>query len=105
LTSSEYFNRAGSLVHTDPVGKRDAAEPPNVRIYLVSSAPHITGPMPPTSRTVGSFLGQSALNPLDTRPVLRSLFQAMDRWVTESVSPPPSRHPRIADGTLVPRER
>ena len=92
-------------MHTDPAGERDAVEPPNVRIYLIASASHITGPMPPTSRTLGTFVGQAALNPLDTRPVVRSLFQAMDRWVTANVAPPPSRHPRIANGTLVPRER
>jgi hypothetical protein len=29
----------------------------------------------------------------------------MDRWVADDVAPPPSRYPRIDDGTLVPRER
>ena len=32
--------------------------PPNVRIYLVSSAPHIIAGMPPTSRTSGNLIGQ-----------------------------------------------
>jgi hypothetical protein len=46
LTNSEYFNRAGSLVHTDPSGERDAAVPANVRIYLISSTPHGQGRFP-----------------------------------------------------------
>jgi hypothetical protein len=38
-------------------------------------------------------------------PVDRALFAAMDQWITKNVSPPDSRYPRIADGTLVPVER
>jgi hypothetical protein len=105
LTNSEYFNRAGSLVTTDPAGVRDIDVPENVRIYLVSSAPHIIASMPPASNRSGTLVGRALQNPLDTRPVVRALFQAMDRWVADSVTPPPSRYPRIDDGTLVPRER
>ena len=43
LTNSEYFNRAGSLVHTDVTGTRDVPPPDTSRIYMVSSAPHIVG--------------------------------------------------------------
>jgi len=42
LTNSEYFNRAGSLVHTDVGGTRDVPPPATSRIYMVASAPHIT---------------------------------------------------------------
>ncbi|MEZ5420923.1 MAG: hypothetical protein R2708_26770 [Vicinamibacterales bacterium] len=35
LTNSEYFNRAGSLVHTDVAGTTDVAPPPTSRIYAV----------------------------------------------------------------------
>jgi hypothetical protein len=105
LTNSEYFNRAGSLVHTDVTGERDIELPSNTRIYMMASAPHGPGPFPPASNKSGTLVGLAALNPLDYRPVVRSLFAAMDQWVTKNVSPPPSRFPRIADGTLVPRER
>lgn len=90
LTNSEYFNRAGSLVHTDPAGTRDAELPPNTRIYQMSSAPHGSGPFPPASNKSGDLVGLAALKPLDYRPVVRALFAAMDRWVTEGVAPPPS---------------
>jgi hypothetical protein len=104
LTNSEYFNRAGSLVHTDLAGERDADVHPDVRIYLISSSPHIIAAMPPRPGRSGTLLGQALQNPLDTRPVMRALFNAMDRWVADDVAPPPSRYPRIDDGTLVPRE-
>jgi hypothetical protein len=102
LSNSEYFNRAGSLIHTDVRGERDAELPPNTRIYLVSGTPHYSGSQ--LLKGDGTLVGQAALSPLDDRPVVRALLHAMDRWVTEDVAPPPSAYPTIADGTLVPRE-
>ncbi|MEZ5417568.1 MAG: alpha/beta hydrolase domain-containing protein [Vicinamibacterales bacterium] len=102
LTNSEYFNRAGSLVHTDAAGTRDVAPPSTSRIYMVSSAPHIVGPFPPAPYADKDFVGQADMNPLVYTPVIRALFRALDRWVAEGVEPPPSRYPTLADGTLVP---
>jgi hypothetical protein len=42
---------------------------------------------------------------LDYSPLLRACLGHLDRWVVEGVEPPPSRHPRLADGTAVPPER
>ena len=100
LTNSEYFNRAGSLVHTDPTGTRDAELPPNTRIYMIASAPHGPGPFPPASNSGGGMVGRAALNPLNYSPAVRALFRALDRWVVEDAAPPPSAYPKIADGTL-----
>jgi Alpha/beta hydrolase domain len=100
LTNSEYFNRAGSLVHTDPAGTRDVEPPPTSRIYMVASAPHIVGPFPPSPFTDKDFVGQADMNPLVYTPVIRAVFQALDRWVVDGVEPPPSCYPRLADGTL-----
>jgi hypothetical protein len=100
LTNSEYFNRAGSLVHTDPTGTRDAELPPATRIYMIASAPHGPGPFPPASNRGGGMVGRAALNPLNYSPAVRALLRALDRWVVEDVAPPPSAYPRIADGTL-----
>jgi hypothetical protein len=36
--------------------------------------------------------------------LLRACLVNLDRWVTEGVEPPPSRHPRLDDGTAVPPE-
>jgi Alpha/beta hydrolase domain len=105
LTNSEYFNRAGSLVHTNPGGTRDADLPANTRIYAIASAPHGPGPFPPASNSGGGMIGRAALNPLNYAPVTRALFRALDRWVSEDVEPPPSAYPRIADGTLTAPDR
>jgi hypothetical protein len=102
LTNSEYFNRAGSLVHTDPTGTKDADLPANTRVYMIASAPHGPGPFPPLSNSGGGMIGRAVLNPLNYSPAVRALFRALDRWVVDDAAPPPSAYPRIADGTLTP---
>lgn len=101
LTSSEYFHRAGSLVTTDPSGTRDSVLPETSRVYFIAGAPHIVGAFPPGPNPDASFLGQAPMNPLDYDAVIRALFHAMARWVSEGIGPPESAYPRIADGTLV----
>ena len=105
LTNSEYFNRAGSLVHTDPTGTKDAELPATTRIYMIASAPHGPGAFPPVSNIGGGMVGRAVLNPLDYRPAVRALFRALDRWVADDAAPPPSAYPKIADGTLAPPDR
>ena len=100
LTNSEYFNRAGSLVHTDPTGTADAELPSVTRVYMIASAPHGPGQFPPDSNVGGGMVGRAALNPLNYSPAVRALFRALDRWVGEDVAPPPSLYPKLADGTL-----
>jgi hypothetical protein len=101
LSNSEYFNRAGSLIHADPQGRSDIEPPANSRIYVVSSGPHGAGPMPP-SRPEGA----AALNnPLDRRLIVVALLKALDAWVVDGTPPPSSRIPQISHGTLVPTEK
>ena len=102
LTNSEYFNRAGSLVHTDPTGTKDADLPANTRVYMIASAPHGPGPFPPMSNVGGGMTGRALLNPLNYSPAVRALFHALDRWVVGEIAPPPSAYPRLSDGTLTP---
>ncbi|MBI2185940.1 MAG: hypothetical protein HYU37_02315 [Acidobacteria bacterium] len=99
-SSVEYWidtGRAAALVHTSPDGARDAALGDNVRAYLFSGAQHTPGPFPPPA----GGRGQQRANPLDYTLSLRALLVGLDRWVREGVAPPPSRHPRFADRTLV----
>ena len=100
LTDSEYFNRAGSLVHTDVTGTRDLAPPATSRIYFIASAPHIVGAFPPAPYADPDFVGRADMNPLVYTPVIRALFRALDRWVAEGTEPPASRYPLLSDGTL-----
>lgn len=105
LTDSEYFNRAGSLVHTDVTGTRDVPPPATSRIYFIASAPHIVGAFPPAPFADPEFVGRADMNTLVYTPVIRALFRALDRWVAEGVEPPASRYPRLADGTLTTVEK
>ena len=101
LSNSEYFNRAGSLVHTDPAGQRDLEPPAGARIYVIASGPHFFGPFPTTQAANLS----APLNPINRSLVVRALLEALDAWVAEGVAPPPSQLPRVSDGTLVAREK
>ena len=101
FSNSEYFNRAGSLIHTDVTGSRDIEPPADSRIYFVSSGPHAFGPMPPVKAEGAAGLN----NPIQRNPIVRALLKDMDEWVVEGTAPPPNRIPHIADGTLVPTEK
>ena len=101
LTNSEYFNRSGSLIHTDVAAERDVPPPDSSRIYFISSAPHIVGSFPPGPFGNPEFQGQAPMNPLVYTPVIRALFDALSAWVTRGLAPPESKYPRVADGTLV----
>lgn len=95
-TSAEYWTRAGSLVHTDPLGTRDAELPPEVRLYSIGGAQHGPGNGIPAERTTGTL----PHNPTDFRPLLRALLTALNDWIRDGSEPPPSCYPRIDGGTL-----
>ncbi|HEX3342731.1 MAG TPA: alpha/beta hydrolase domain-containing protein [Pseudolabrys sp.] len=96
-SANEYWVKAGSLMSTDPMGKVDLPDHPQARLYLLSSKQH-GGAGDPTSKG----LCQQFLNPLDSAPVQRALWEALDQWSTRGVAPPPSQVPKLSDGTLVP---
>jgi hypothetical protein len=95
-SSSEYWHRAGSLVHTDPLGQRDAVIPPEVRIYSFGGTQH--GPGSGVVQPGGP--GTLPRNPADYRSFNRALLLAMDAWLRSGTAPPPSVYPRIGNGTL-----
>ncbi|TWT50569.1 hypothetical protein Pla22_33120 [Rubripirellula amarantea] len=95
-TSTEYWSRAASLLHTDVEGTRDLELDPNTRIYLIAGAQHLGAS--PTDRGICRYLR----NPLKHRgPVLRAMLTSMDDWVARDTLPPASAYPRIDEGTLV----
>jgi hypothetical protein len=96
-TSTEYWQKGASLLHTDPLGRTDLALPANARTYLIAGTQHA---------------GRSGLkadfgpcmnprNPHSPSPALRALIVALDEWVSKGVAPPASRVPSLASGTLV----
>jgi len=95
-SANEYWVKAASLLHTNPEGTEDLPDSPFARNYFISSHQHGTG----SSTTRGAC--QQLQNPLNSAPVQRALFIALDDWATRHRQPPHSRVPRLSDGTLVP---
>lgn len=100
-TSYEYFGRAASLIHTTADGSEDAPIGSNVRIYFYSGLQHFSVAFPPQMGS-GDRAGQQLPSPLPIRWFWRAMIANMDAWVRAGTAPPPSRYPKISDGTLVP---
>lgn len=99
-TSTEYWQRRGSLVHTTTDGQ-DLGFPPNVRGYLWSSSSHVASPVPEApAKGVCNHLG----NVVASSALFRAVLDALDVWVSHGVEPPASAVPTVADGTLVPMD-
>jgi hypothetical protein len=107
-TSAEYHRGDASLIHTDPDGTRDVPHGPRTRVYHFAGTEHGLGIWPPTDTqaatadATGSVeRSQHLRGTLDYGRLLRACLVNLDRWVVESIEPPPSRHPRLDDGTAV----
>jgi len=96
-TSTEYWQKGASLLHTDPLGTRDVTLPENSRVYMIAGTQHggrngaTTDPGP----------NVNPRNPHNPMPAIRALLVALDEWVVSGTAPPPSRVPTLAAGTLV----
>jgi hypothetical protein len=97
-TSTEYWQKGASLLTTDPLGRADVALPETARAYLVAGGFHY-GRAGLTSTRGPCLHPRNVLSPA---PALRALLVALEDWVAHGTAPPPSRVPRLADGTLVP---
>ena len=93
-TSTEYWTRAASLLHTDVAGSEDVPLHPRARLYFLAGAQHGNWRFPERSPF------QNCGNPLDHRPPMRALLLALDAWVSEDRAPPDSVYPKLAAGTL-----
>ena len=104
-SANEYWVKSASLLHTTPDGARDLPDSKFTRNYFMSSMRHGTAATPagtPPGTPPARGLCQQADNPLNSAPVQRALFIALDEWATQHKEPPHSRVPRLRDGTLVP---
>jgi hypothetical protein len=110
-TSAEYHRGDASLIHTDLDGARDLAHGAGVRVYHFAGTEHGLGTWPPTDRVPaaadpvgGVERSRHPRGVLNYGRLLRACLENLDRWVIEGVEPPPSRHPRLGDGTAVAPE-
>ncbi|MGE4658437.1 MAG: alpha/beta hydrolase domain-containing protein, partial [Gammaproteobacteria bacterium] len=100
-SSTEYWRLPTALIHTTVDGTKDVQPAETSRIYLFSGTQHVPAQFP-RARSEGLHVG----NPNDYRWFLRSLLLSMNDWaINAGRLPPPSRYPRISDGTLVPLEQ
>ncbi len=96
-TSTEYWQKGASLLHTDPLGTRDVDLPANSRVYMVAGTQHGGR----AGATTDAGPNRNPRNPHNPMPAIRALFVALDDWVVSGREPPASRVPTLAAGTLV----
>ena len=96
-TSTEYWQKGASLLHTDPLGKGDVALPENSRVYMIAGTQH--GGRAGATTDPGPNINPR--NPHNPMPAVRALLVALDEWVVSGKEPPASRVPTLAAGTLV----
>jgi len=93
-TSTEYWTRAASLLHTDVLGEQDVEMAPEARLYFFAGAQHgnwswdVRGPY------------EHCTNALDHRVGMRGLLKALQQWIENEKEPPDSRYPTLNGGTL-----
>ena len=95
-TSSEYWGRSASMMHTTIDGKDDAPLAPETRLYHFAGTQHGAGAVPPRKSDAHSY----PANGNDYRPLQRALLVALRKWITEGEEPPASRYSSVAQ--LVP---
>jgi len=96
-TSTEYWQRRGSLVHTDLSGN-DLQVPDNVRIYFWSSSQHYADPR---SDTPNQGVCQYQQNLVRTSMLFRALLDLLDDWASFGILPPESEIPKLSNNSLI----
>ena len=86
-TATEYWQRHGSLVHTDTEGN-DLEQPEGVRVYLWASSQHFADP---NQKSASRGVTQHNNNIVKTSMLFRAMLHAMDRWASDGATPPPSK--------------
>ena len=93
-TASEYWDRRGSLVHTDSLGN-DLPDHQGARVFLFAGSQHNADPL--GGPREGNHRHTS--NPLNTTPLLRALLDRLDDWSTSGADAArkPRAHPTRRD--------
>jgi len=104
--STEFWDLRMSPDLTGTGGAGDLSLPDNVRRYYFPGTTHGGGPGGFSAARAAPATGRAGVCELPANPnpqsdTMRALLDAMVAWVVKDVAPPPSRYPRVADGTLV----
>jgi hypothetical protein len=100
-SSTEYWQKGASLIHTDPGLRRDLKLPDNSRAYLIAGTQH--GGRPGVNPAPGPCVNPR--NWHSATPALRALFVALEDWIAKGIAPPPSLVPSLAGGSAVTADR
>ncbi len=105
-SSAEFWRGDSSLMTTDPLGKTDVRLDSNARSYHFAGTQHGPGGIPQTTEGAPEGAkGAHAFNVVDYSPLLRAALVNLVDWVTSDKEPPPSSHPKIADGSAVKQSK
>ena len=101
-SAAEYWRGDASLTHVDTTGRFDLEAAPETRRYLFAGTQHLPGaPDLMAGQGPDGSTGAHPYNAVDYIPLLRAALFNLDRWVSDGVEPPASRHPQLQDGTAV----
>jgi hypothetical protein len=104
-SAAEYWRGDAALAHIDVAGRHDLPEHPLTRRYLFAGAQHTPGYLGQSRTNPGTgTIARYPINVVNYLPLHRAALVNLDRWITEDIDPPPSRHPRLGDATAVKRE-
>jgi len=101
MSDIEYWESSGAGDTTDPLGKFDLQQPPNVRVYQFSSTQH-GGFSPVATLPTSTGICQQLPNANTYTYNIRALLVALIDWVARGHVPPDSRVSLLRDGSLVP---
>lgn len=102
-TGAEYWRGDAALAHTSLAGHTDFELPAGTRRYYFSGTQHTPGLPVLTDTSLFGSKGGNLLNIVDYRPLYRAALANLRAWVVEGREPPPSRYPRLANGTRLVR--
>jgi len=103
MSDIEYWESSGAGDTTEPRGRFDLQQPPDVRIYQFSSNQHGGfSPVAPLPTSTGICQQLPDANTYTYN--IRALLVALEDWVARGQKPPESRYSQLKDGSLVPVE-
>ena len=104
-SAAEYWRGDAGLTHIDAGGALDLEPAAETRRYFFAGAQHLPGaPEAGAGPGPDGSPGRHPYNAVDYIPLLRAALVNLDRWAGDGIAPPPSRHPRLDDGTAVSQE-
>jgi hypothetical protein len=101
----EYWGRAASLIHTDPIGMSDLFLPASERYFHIASMQHYGESIPDSTRRISPQYDFYKGHPMNPLPCFKALLLQMKEWLMDQRLPVPNQIPTIKEGTLISYEK